>query len=113
MRILRVLLYITGAGLLLALLSGGGIYYYLTKDLPSLNALYDYRPNLITKAYSHDGQVIGEFYIERRIVVSLSRMPRHLVDAFIAVHSRSPGAFSLPLRGGFQERSARRYWPTG
>jgi penicillin-binding protein 1A len=85
MRILRVLLYITGAGLLLALLSGGGIYYYLTKDLPSLNALYDYRPNLITKAYSHDGQVIGEFYIERRIVVSLSRMPRHLVDAFIAV----------------------------
>jgi penicillin-binding protein 1A len=84
MRILRVLLYITGAGLFLALLTGGGVYYYLTKDLPSLNALYDYRPNLITKVYSHDGQVIGEFYIERRIVVSLSRMPRHLIDAFIA-----------------------------
>jgi penicillin-binding protein 1A len=84
MRVLRVLLYITSVGLSLVLLSGGGIYYYLTKDLPSLSALYDYRPNLITKVYSHDGQVIGEFYIERRIVVSMTRMPRHLIDAFLA-----------------------------
>lgn len=84
MRVLKTLLYITGAGLLLALVVGGGTYYYLTKDLPSLNAIYEYRPNLITKVYARDGQVIGEFYIERRIVVSLSRMPRHLIDAFIA-----------------------------
>ncbi len=84
MRVLKTLLYITGAGLLLSLVAGGGTYYYLTKDLPSLNAIYEYRPNLITKVYARDGQVIGEFYIERRIVVSLSRMPRHLIDAFIA-----------------------------
>jgi len=61
-----------------------GGYYYLTKDLPDLNTLQGYNPNIITKVYSEDGQVVGEFYIERRIVVPLSRMPRHLINAFLA-----------------------------
>lgn len=66
----------------IGLLLGG--YYYLTKDLPNLGTLQGYNPNIITKVYSEDGQVVGEFYIERRIVVPLSRMPRHLINAFIA-----------------------------
>jgi penicillin-binding protein 1A len=84
MRLAKIFLYIIGSVLVLALVAGGSTYYYLTKDLPPLNALYDYNPNLITRVYSHDGQIIGEFFIERRIVVSFSKMPKHLVEAFLA-----------------------------
>ncbi|MBI5468896.1 MAG: PBP1A family penicillin-binding protein [Deltaproteobacteria bacterium] len=80
MRPLKILLVF----LAICLVSGVGLYYYFTRDLPPLDSLQDYNPNLVTKVWSHDGQLIGEFYIERRIVVPLEKMPRHLVKAFLA-----------------------------
>ncbi len=61
-----------------------GTYFHFTKDLPSLVRITDYQPNLVTKAYSAEGEVIGEFYIERRVVVALTTMPKFLIDAFLA-----------------------------
>ena len=61
-----------------------GIYLYFVSSLPPLTSLHDYNPNIITKVYSNDSQVIGEFYIERRIVVPFSKIPPHLVKAFLA-----------------------------
>lgn len=60
------------------------VYWYFTRDLPSMNTLQEYNPNIITKVYSDDGQVIGEFYIERRVVIPLSKMPKRLINAFLA-----------------------------
>ncbi len=65
-------------------MAGLGSYFYFTRDLPSLNTLEDYHPNLVTQVYSNDGRIIGEFYIERRVVVPLSRMPKHFINAFLA-----------------------------
>ena len=69
---------------LLAVAGGGGAYIYFTRALPAPSTLRDYTPNLITKVYAKGGEVIGEFYIERRIVVSLKKMPPHLIKAFLA-----------------------------
>jgi penicillin-binding protein 1A len=38
----------------------------------------------VTQIFARDGQRIGEFYNERRIEVPYSRLPRHLVLAFVA-----------------------------
>ena len=62
----------------------GGIYFYLSKDLPKISSLTDYRPPIITTVYSDDNRKIAEFYKERRIILSLSEMPKVLIDAFIA-----------------------------
>jgi penicillin-binding protein 1A len=62
----------------------GGIYFYLSRDLPKISSLTDYRPPVITTVYSDDNRKIAEFYNERRIVIPLSEMPRMLIDAFIA-----------------------------
>jgi penicillin-binding protein 1A len=59
-------------------------YFYFTHDLPSAETLKNYKPPTITKFFSDDGEVIGEFFIERREVVSLDRIPNHLVRAFVA-----------------------------
>ncbi|MBI5682466.1 MAG: PBP1A family penicillin-binding protein [Deltaproteobacteria bacterium] len=61
-----------------------GVYSYFANGLPSLKTLEEYNPNIITKVYSDDGQIIGEFYTERRIVIPISSMPRHLINAFLA-----------------------------
>ena len=60
------------------------VYLFFSHGLPPLNSLHEYNPNIITKVYSNDGQVIGEFYIERRIVVPYSKIPPHLVKAFLS-----------------------------
>ena len=72
------------AVIVLALLAAGGGYYYLTRELPNIDILEDYNPNLTTRVFSDDGQMIAEFFIERRIVVPLKRMPEHLKHAFLA-----------------------------
>ena len=78
MSLRSTLKYSLVAGLGLALAGVGvlvGAYLYVSKSLPQIDTLADYRPPIITQVFSDDGQVIAEFYRERRIVVPVSRMP--------------------------------------
>ena len=59
-------------------------YFYFTHDLPSIETLKNYRPPTVTKIFSEEGEVIGEFFYEKREVVSLDRIPNYLIQAFIA-----------------------------
>jgi penicillin-binding protein 1A len=63
--------------------------YYLSRDLPSLTQLEDYRPKLVSKVYSADGKVIKEFFEERRSYVPLDRIPQHLKEALLATEDRN------------------------
>jgi penicillin-binding protein 1A len=63
---------------------GVGSFFYFTHDLPSIESLRHYRPATVTKFFSEDGEIVGEFFIEKREVVSLDRIPNHLVQAFVA-----------------------------
>ena len=54
------------------------------QDLPDFTSVKKFRPSVITQVFARDGQRIGEFYSERRIEVPYSRLPRHLVLAFVA-----------------------------
>ncbi len=59
-------------------------YFYFTHGLPSIETLRNYKPSTVTKIFSEEGEVIGEFFYEKREVVSLDRIPNHLVQAFVA-----------------------------
>jgi penicillin-binding protein 1A len=68
-------------------LGGGalaGTIWYLFQDLPPLTDLHEYQPSLVTRVYSADKQVVGQFFVERRILVPLEKIPKNLVDAVIA-----------------------------
>jgi penicillin-binding protein 1A len=54
-------------------------------QLPSLDALTDYRPKQPLRILSADGQVLGEFGAERRKFVPLEDIPKPLQDALVAV----------------------------
>ncbi|HIE64736.1 MAG: PBP1A family penicillin-binding protein [Nitrospira sp.] len=63
----------------------GGTIYYFSRNLPSLGNLGTYEPSLATRIYSDDNKVIGQFFIEKRVFVPLSQMPKVLINAFLAV----------------------------
>jgi penicillin-binding protein 1A len=64
--------------------SGALSYFYFASDLPSIENLKTYKFPAITKFFAENGEIIGEFFTERREVISLNRMPVHLVQAFVA-----------------------------
>jgi penicillin-binding protein 1A len=59
-------------------------YFYFTHDLPSIEALKNYKPSTVTRIFAEGGEIIGEFSYEKREVVSLDRVPHHLIQAFVA-----------------------------
>ncbi|MEI2767096.1 MAG: penicillin-binding protein 1A [Nitrosomonas sp.] len=68
------------AGLLLAGFAALVIY----SNLPSLETLTDYRPKIPLRIYSDEELLIGEFGVERRNVVAISKVPTHLKQAILA-----------------------------
>jgi len=80
----RHLLYAMAGCALLGVLALGSAYLYVSSSLPRVDTLADYRPPVITRVFGDDGTVIAEFYKERRIVVPVSRMPKQLLQAFVA-----------------------------
>jgi penicillin-binding protein 1A len=60
------------------------LYLQIDQSLPSVEALKNYHPPLVTSVYSADGEMISEFFIERRYLVPLGELPPHLIKAFIA-----------------------------
>jgi penicillin-binding protein 1A len=72
------LLLFTAAGGILGTLLG---YEY---NLPKIQSLEDYRPDVITDIYSDDNKVIGQFAIEKRIIVSYDEIPPLLQLAILA-----------------------------
>ncbi|MGE5310871.1 MAG: penicillin-binding protein 1A [Nitrospirota bacterium] len=83
-RIGRRLLF-WGVVLILALLlAGSGGVYLVTRELPEIYSLKDYKPDIVTTVYADDGSPVAEFCRERRIVVPMGRIPKLLVQAFVA-----------------------------
>ena len=67
-----------------------GIYFFsIYKDLPRTYRLEDYKPALITFVFDRNQQQIGEFFKERRFLVSFNDFPEHLIQAFVAAEDRT------------------------
>jgi penicillin-binding protein 1A len=73
-----MLLLFIAAGSIFGILLG---YEY---NLPKIQDLEDYRPDVITAVYSDDNKVIGEFAMERRIIAAFEEIPTYLQAAILA-----------------------------
>ncbi|MBN2359576.1 MAG: PBP1A family penicillin-binding protein [Deltaproteobacteria bacterium] len=72
------------SGALALLVVGVAAFAYFSRDLPDFSSPEQYRPSLVTRVLSTDGRLIGEFGLERRRVVPYDRIPKRLVQAFVA-----------------------------
>jgi penicillin-binding protein 1A len=80
----------------LTMLAGGvlvaavGIYtIYLISGLPSLEQLEHPKPELSTKVYSIDGEVLDQFYIKNRTRISSDQLPKNLIEALVATEDKN------------------------
>ncbi len=77
------------AGASLAFLIAAIIYWnYLVSGLPSLEKIENPKPELATKVYSADGEVLDQFFIKNRSHLALSDIPKTVLDALIATEDK-------------------------
>jgi len=73
------------AGALLIAVALGGILVVIAyPQLPSLDALTDYRPKIPLRVYTADGFLIGEFGEERRSLIPIQEVPPTMKQAILA-----------------------------
>jgi len=78
-----------GIGLLIIfMVIGLTILSVFQKDLPSLAQLHNIEPSLVTRVYDKDGNLLKEFYNQRRMLVPYNKIPPYLIDCLIAVEDR-------------------------
>jgi penicillin-binding protein 1A len=78
-------LLVAGVALVaVAVALAAGVYAFFDRDLPSVEALRNYKPPQVTKAYCADGALCAEFFRERRTLVPIDSLPPHVKNAFVA-----------------------------
>ena len=56
--------------------------------LPSLEQLENPKPELATKVFSYDGEVLGQFYLKNRTYISYDKIPQSTIDALICTEDK-------------------------
>lgn len=65
-----------------------GLLFVYAGDLPEVHALEDYRPIVETELYADDGQSIGTFALQRRILVTYPQIPKVLREAILTTEDQ-------------------------
>jgi penicillin-binding protein 1A len=84
---LRTQIYLGSGVLLFLLMFGYG--WYLVSGLPSLAKIENPKPELATKVYSVDGEVLDQFFIKNRSHISINQLPRTVIEALIATEDKN------------------------
>ncbi len=72
----------------IALGAAAGLLFVYSSDLPQIHALEDYRPITETELYADDGQEIGSFALQRRILVTYDQIPKVLKAAILTTEDQ-------------------------
>jgi penicillin-binding protein 1A len=71
-----------------ALGAGCGLLFVYASDLPEIHALETYRPTVVTEIYADDGQLVGSFALQRRILMTYEQCPKILYNAVTAIEDQ-------------------------
>jgi len=68
--------------------ASAGLLLVYSTDLPQVEELEHYRPSSITELYDDEGQVIGSFALQRRVVANYSDYPAVLREGLISIEDK-------------------------
>ena len=63
-------------------------FIYIISGLPSLEELENPKPQLASKVFTADGELLGQFYIENRIETDIDSIPPALIQALISTEDK-------------------------
>ena len=91
----RKFLRFVGGLILLGLVSmavgggvAGGYVYSLYRELPSIARLEAFSPSLVTTVFDRKNEQIGEFFIEKRTLVTFADLPANFINALLAAEDK-------------------------
>ncbi len=61
---------------------------FLSRNLPSIEQLENYDPDLVTRIYSADGKVLNELFVQKRVFIELDKIPEHMQYAVVSSEDR-------------------------
>lgn len=67
-----------------SILLGMGLYLHYSKNLPKIITVKDYKPRAVTTVYDRNNLKIGEFYREKRDITPYDKIPKIVINAFVA-----------------------------
>src|SRR5689334_9496473 len=100
----------------IALGAASGLLFVYASDLPEIRALETYRPNVVTEIYADDGQLVGSFALQRRILMTYEQCPRILYNAVTAIedqHFEEHWGIDFPRIAGAAYRNVAKHRITG
>ena len=65
-----------------------GLLFVYASDLPEIRALETYRPTVVTEIYADDGQLVGSFALQRRILMTYEQCPKVLYNAVTSIEDQ-------------------------
>src|SRR5450631_1173414 len=100
----------------IALGAASGLLFVYTSDLPEIRALETYRPTVVTEIYADDGQMVGSFALQRRILMTYEQVPKVLYNAVTAIedqHFEDHWGVDFPRIAGAAIRNVLKHRITG
>jgi penicillin-binding protein 1A len=68
--------------------AAAGLLFVYASDLPEIRSLETYRPNVVTEVYADDGQLVGSFALQRRILMTYEQCPKVLFNAVTSIEDQ-------------------------
>ncbi|RME87199.1 MAG: penicillin-binding protein 1A, partial [Zetaproteobacteria bacterium] len=88
MRVLRLIVLTFGAIAVFSVIVLTLVLWLFSRNLPKIETLADYQPPLATRVFDEDGRLIAEYADEHRILVPFARIPKRLIQAFLAAEDQ-------------------------
>ncbi len=83
MKLKYILIVVFSLGFL-AIGGGALLFFSASANLPQIMKVEDYKPLLVSDVFARGGEKIGEFSRENRILVPFDKIPKLLINSFIA-----------------------------
>lgn len=69
---------------IVALVSAAGGFLFFSRNLPSVAEIKKESFPVVSEVYDENGEVIGEFFVERRYLLAYDQIPPQMVDAILS-----------------------------
>ncbi|MCZ7603776.1 MAG: PBP1A family penicillin-binding protein [Melioribacteraceae bacterium] len=84
----KIILSIASGFFVIFLIAAFIFFDYVVSGLPSLEQLENPKPQLASNVYSADGELIGQYFRQNRIEVSIKDIPQDFINALVATEDR-------------------------
>ena len=84
----KILIAIFSSMALLLMLSFSTLWYF-SIDLPNYKILANYKPPVLSRVYSNEGQLIAEYASQKRIFIPFDAVPKKVINSFISAEDKN------------------------